>query len=176
MNTRHSLLAAALLIVFGAVAPRAASAEPAEPAASPPGTLQVQVNIPPSWRPMFEDQITEAFFSYIAHVFRREGYTGEMVEVRRFDEPSPGCCLLTINLVEWRMNHAGNINCTFTANLQTERTTRHLGVFSGLSFRWMSGPGRFGLADAFESAAEDAIRDLHRSLARTELVPGLRAR
>jgi hypothetical protein len=83
---------------------------------------------------------------------------------------------LTINLTEWRMNHIGNIDCTFTANLQTEQTTRHLGVFSGMSFRWMSGPGRFGLADAFGDAAEDGIRQLYDAVARTELVPGLRRR
>lgn len=40
----------------------------------------------------------------------------------------------------------------------------------------MSGPGRFGLADAFSDAAEDAIRQLYDSLARTELVPGLTKR
>lgn len=125
---------------------------------------------------MFEDRVTEAFVSYIADVFRRQGYKGDIAEVRWHEEPSPGCCLLTINLTEWRMNHIGNIDCTFTANLQTERTTRHLGVFTGMAFRWMSGPGRFGLADSFEDAAEDAIRSLYDSLAKTELVPGLRKR
>jgi hypothetical protein len=83
---------------------------------------------------------------------------------------------LTINLSEWRMNHIGNIDCTFTANLQTDKTTRHLGIFSGMSFRWMSGPGRFGLADAFGDAAEDAARQLYDALAKTELVPDLRRR
>src|SRR5690606_19853852 len=112
----------------------------------------------------------------IFDVFRRQGYDGDITEVRRFEEPSPGCCLLTIHLVEWRMNHMGNIDCTFTANLQTDETTRSLGVFTGMAFRWMSGPGRFGLADSFEDAAADAIRQLYDSLARTELVPGLRRR
>ena len=143
---------------------------------SKPGTLQVQINIPPTWRPMLEDDVAEAFASYIFDVFRRQGYRGEIKEVRSYDEPSPGCWLLFINLTEWRMNHIGNIDCTFTANLQTDRTTRHIGVFSGMSFRWMSGPGRFGLSDAFGDAAEDGIRQLYDSLARTELVPGLRKR
>ena len=125
---------------------------------------------------MLEDDITDAFVSYIIDVVRRQGYKGEIAEVRWFEEPSPGCCLLTINLTEWRMNHIGNIDCTFTANLQTDRATRHLGIFSGMAFRWMSGPGRFGLADAFGDAAEDAIRQLYFSLEKTELVPGLRKR
>lgn len=166
----HSLALSWCVSIAAAAAP--ADKQPSPP--SKPGTLQVQINIPPTWRPMLEDQVTEAFASYIFEVFRREGYKGDMAEVRWYEEPSSGCCLLTINLTEWRMNHIGNIDCTFTANVQTERASRHLGVFSGMSFRWMSGPGRFGLADAFEDAAEDAVRQLYDSLARTELVPGLR--
>ena len=159
------------------VAPGTSAAEnrPPQPV-SKPGTLQVQINVPPSWRPMFEDRVTEAFASYIFDVFRRQGYTGEFKEVTSFDEPSPGCCLLTINLTEWRMNHVGNIDCTFTANLQTDDTTRHLGIFTGMAFHWRSGPRWFGLADSFGEAAESAIRDLYSSLAKTELVPGLRTR
>jgi hypothetical protein len=168
----------ARLFLFGlacAVQTFAASNQPA-PAPAKPGTLQVQVIVPPTWQPMFEDRITEAFVSNLIDVFRRQGYKGEIVEVRWFEEPSAGCCLLTINLTEWRMNHIGNIDCMFTANLQTGRATRHLGIFSGMAFRWMSGPGRFGLSDAFEDAAEDAVRQLYFSLAKTELVPGLRTR
>lgn len=163
---------ALLLCVSLSAAAAPADKQPSPP--SKPGTLQVQINIPPTWRPMFEDRVTEAFASYISDVFRRQGYKGDVTEVRSHEEPSPGCCLLTINLTEWRMNHIGNIDCTFTANVQTERANRHLGVFSGMSFRWMSGPGRFGLSDAFEDAASDAIRELYEALARTELVPGLR--
>ena len=178
MNAIQSLSRFALLLGSGLICALHAPAASQPTASSPskPGTLQVQVNVPPSWEAMFEDQITEAFVSYIADVFRRQGYKREIAEVRWFEEPSPGCCLLTINLTEWRMNHIGNIDCTFTANLQTERAMRHLGVFSGMALRWMSGPGRFGLSDAFGDAAEDAIRQLYLSLAKTELVPGLRLR
>jgi hypothetical protein len=167
------MYSAALLLTTWTAAPVAAG-EATPP--SKPGTLQVQINIPPSWRPMLEDRISEAFASYIFDVFRRQGYQGDITEVRSYEQPSQGCCLLTINLTEWRMNHIGNIDCSFTANLQTERANRHLGIFSGMSFRWMSGPGRFGLSDAFGEAAEDAIRQLYDSIAKTELVPGLRKR
>lgn len=157
------------------LSPRAWSAPVADrPAATQPGTLQVQVNVPPSWQPMFEDRVAEAFADYIIDGFKRQGFKGRVVQVTSFDEPSPGCCLLLINLTEWRMNQIGNIACSFTANLQTDRAVRTLGVFSGMSFRWMSGPGRFGLADAFGDAAQDAIRQLYDTLAKTELVPGLR--
>jgi hypothetical protein len=174
MNAHRTLFGSVVLVLSAAmfVAAAPAANQPTPP--SKPGTLQVQVNIPPTWRPMMEDRVAETFASYIFDVFRRQGYKGEITEVRWYEEPSPGCCLLTINLTEWRMNHIGNIDCTFTANIQTEKATRHLGIFSGMSFRWMSGPGRFGLADGFEDAAEDAIRHLYDELARTELVPGLR--
>lgn len=174
MNAVRSVLSLVLAltvsVAYAAPAPAASDRSPP----SKPGTLQVQVNVPPSWRPMLEDRITEAFASFVFDVFRRAGYQGELTEVRSFEEPSPGCCLLTINLTEWRMGRTENIECTFTANLQTERTARHLGVFTGMSFRWMSGPGRFGLADAYEEAAQQAIRQLYDAIARTELVPGIR--
>jgi hypothetical protein len=178
MKNLFSFSPSALVLMcglLGAATSIAAPAQGARPAADP-GTLQVQVNVPPSWRPMFEDRVTETFVTYIEEVFRRQGFKGKIVEVRWYDEPSPGCCLLTINLTEWRMNHIGNIDCVFTANLQTDRATRHLGIFSGMSLRWMSGPGRFGLSDAFGDAAEDAIRQLYSSMAKTELVPGLQSR
>jgi hypothetical protein len=140
----------------------------------PAGTLQVQINIPPSWQPLFEDRVTDAFVSHVSSIFHDQGYKGDIVEVRSFDEPSPGCCLLKINLVEWRMDHSGNIDCTFTASVQTDHALRDLGVFSGIAFRWMNLPGRFGLADTFGDAADEALRDLYRSLARTELIPGVR--
>lgn len=147
-----------------------------EGAKSDANVLQVQIIVPPQWVPMLEDDITDTFVSRIRDVFRRQDFAGGIKEVKSYDEPDPGCCLLSIHLVDWRINHAGNIDCTFTATLQTAKTTRNLGFFSDTAFRWMSGPGRFGLADAFEEAADGAIRQLHRQLARTELVPGLRAR
>jgi hypothetical protein len=176
MTTRFFSLPVLLVLCGLSAATLARAANEGAVATRPPPVLQVQVNVPPSWRPMFEDRITEAFVSNLSDVFHRQGFQGEIKEVRSFEEPSPGSCLLTINLTEWRVNQIGNIDCTFTANLQTERATRHLGVFSGMSFRWMSGPGRFGLADSFEQAAEDAIRQLYDGLAKTEMVPGLRRR
>jgi hypothetical protein len=164
-------LCSALLFAFH---PASAASAADRSAPSQPGTLQVQVNVPPSWQPMFEDRVADAFADYIIDAFKRRGFGGRVVQVNAFDEPSPGCCLLVIDLTEWRMNHIGNIDCSFVATLQTDRVARSLGVFSGMAFRWMSGPGRFGLSDAFGDAAQDAIRQLYDALARTELVPGIR--
>lgn len=172
MKLARSLLCSSVLLGCSVgVTAQPANRQPSVP--SKPGTLQVQINIPPSWEPMLEARVSESFVSHIDDVFRRRGYDGEITEVRWFEEPSPGCCLLSINLTEWRMNHAGNIDCTFTANLQTERETRHLGVFTGMSLRWMSGPGRFGLSDAFGDAAENAIRQLYDAVAKTDLLPAV---
>lgn len=138
-------------------------------------TLQVQVDIPPTWRPMFEDRITDAFVSRIRDVFRSQGYSGKIEHVTDFDEPASGCCLLTIHLVEWRARFfSDNIECTFTASLQTGEAIRELGVFSDRTFRWMHSPGRFGLAESFGEAADGAIRQLYDRLAKTDLVPGIR--
>ncbi len=143
-------------------------------AAEKDATLQIQMRIPPSWDPFLEDDVKDAFLSQVRDVFRREGYTGTIKEVDRFEEPSAGCCLVTINLLDWRLNHTGNVDCTFTASLQTDERTRNFGIFSGMALRWMNSRGRFGLANSFEDAAEDALERLYADLAETELVPGLR--
>ena len=149
---------------------RAASNAPAPSAKE--GTLQVQVRIPASWQPIFEDRVTEAFVNRLRDVFERQGYHGDITEVSLFDEPSPGCCLLTVDLLDWRMNMVGNVDCSFGASLQRGDKVRSLGLFSGMAFRWMNGPGRFGLADSFGDAADDALRSLYRSVEKTGLVAG----
>ncbi len=160
-----SLVVVAAALALAAVAPAPAPA---------PGTLQVQVTVPPTWRPMLEDYIADKFVSQIEDVFRRRGFKGQIVEVSNYEEPSAGCFLLTVNLMEWRMNRIGNIDCTFGATLQTDHAVRNLGLFTQTAFRWMTGPGRFGLASAFDEAAQSAVRELYDKLARTQLVPNLR--
>jgi hypothetical protein len=153
--------------------PRALAAGSSTPPAAA-GTLQVQIIIPPNWQPLFEDRATEAFITHLTAIFQRQGYEGKIVGVSALDEPAAGCCLLTINLLEWRMNYVGNIDCSFTASLQTERAVRQLGVFSGMGFRWMNSPGRFGFGDTFGDAADDALRQLYFALQRTGLLAGTR--
>lgn len=143
---------------------------------SGPDALQVQVVVPPSWRPLLEDRVADAFVSEIADEFDREGFVGRIGQLYPTDQPVPGTPLLSINLVEWRMDFSGNINCTFTATVQNNGMVRQLGVFSGMSLRWMSGPGRFGLSDSFDQAAQDAIQQLYTALAKSRLVPAVTQR
>ena len=165
--------AVALLGLSLALLPGAARAATPSETPAPAGTLQVQVHIPPTWRPMMEEDVADALTGRMRDIFRQEGYRGKIVGVRSYDEPSPGCCLLTIDLIEWRISISGHIDCTFSADLQTKNHSRHLGIFNGMAFRWMSEPGRFGLADTFDRAADQAVRNLYDSIARSGLLPGL---
>lgn len=141
-----------------------------------PGTLNVQVNVPPSWNMLLDDRIAEAFVDRVRDVFYRAGFDRPVQEVRFARDPANVPYLLTINLNEWRINRVGNIECTFTADLQTPQGSRHLGLYTNTTMRWLGGPGRFGLSRSFEEAAEGAIRDLCADVAKTEMLPGLRER
>jgi hypothetical protein len=134
--------------------------------------LQVVMTIPPSWYPMLEDRIDDAFVSHMADVFRQEGFQGNLVDVRPPDQPNPAYPVLSINLVDWRMDHTGSVQCDFGAALQTQTGRVHLGTFNGMAIRWMAGPGRFGLADTYGNAVDDALRQLYRSIAQTQMMPG----
>jgi hypothetical protein len=144
------------------------------PAVEVPGTLAVHVNVPPHWNIFLEDRITEAFTDQLRDVFHHAGFDRPVTEVRYFDDVDRAPYLLTINLNEWRINRVGLIDCTFTAELRTPQATKSLGVYTYSTMRWVGGPGRFGLARSFEEAADGAIRELCRDVAKTELLPGLR--
>jgi hypothetical protein len=136
--------------------------------------LKVTVNIPPSWNMLLDDRISEAFVDRVREVFYRAGFDRPVEEVRSVEEPEKQPYLLTINLTDWRINRIGNIECTFTADLRTPQGSKNLGVYTNTTMRWLSGPGRWGLARSFEDAAEGAIRDLCTAVAKSELLPGLR--
>lgn len=141
-----------------------------------PGTLKVQVNVPPSWNVLLDDRVSEAFVDRVRDVFARDGFDRPVTEVRYVEDPAKLPYLLTINLTEWRINRLGMIDCTFTASLQTPNGTRQLGVYTNTTMRWFGGPGRWGLSRTFDEAAEGAIHDLCRDIAKTEMLSGLRRR
>lgn len=139
-----------------------------------PGTLKVTVNVPPSWNLLLDERISEAFTDQVRDAFYRAGFDRPVQEVRSVEDPAKAPYLLTVNLVEWRINRIGNIDCTFSATLKTPRGTRDLGLYTNTTMRWFGGIGRWGLARSFEDAAEGAIRDLCAAVAKSELLPGLR--
>lgn len=138
-----------------------------------PGTLKVAVNVPPSWNMLLDDRVSEAFTDQVREVFRRAGFDRPVQEVRYPEDPEKLPYLLTINLVDWRINRIGNIDCTFSATLETPRGKHDLGLYTNTTMLWFGGIGRWGLARSFEEAAEGAIHNLCEAVAKSELLPGL---
>lgn len=165
----------ALVAAFAAVA----LAGCVSPRVDVPGTLHVQVNLPPTTDVWLEDRVKLAFTDVAREVFHRHGYDRPVEEAwfASRDELDAIPYLLTIDLHRWRVNHIGNIECTFAASLQTPAGTRRLGVYSDTELRGFGtsfGFGRWGIARSFEDVAEGAIEDLVRDVARTELLRELR--
>lgn len=140
-----------------------------------PGTLKVQVYVPPSWNMLLDDRVAEAFTDRVADVFHRSGFGFPIENVRSVEDPAKVPYLLTIRLTDWRINHLGNIDCTFTAHLKTPQASGSLGVYTNTSMRSLSS-GRFGFGQSFEEAAEGAIRDLANDIAKGDLLQGMRRR
>jgi hypothetical protein len=168
-----------LTVAFGLAAVVLAGC--ASPRVQVPGTLHVHVNLPPTVDLWHEDRVKLAFTDIARDVFHRNGLDRPVEEARfvSASELDGLPYLLTIDLHRWRITPIGNIECTFTASLQTPAGTRHLGVYSDTELRGFGtsfGFGRWGIARSFENAAEGALRDLVRDVARTELLPQLRVR
>ena len=136
-----------------------------------PDTLGVLVNLPPSVSLMYADRISDVFTDEVRHVFHQAGFKRPVENIRYMDNPDAPANLLTVNLHEWRFDRLGNIECTFTAQLETPRGTRNLGVYSGVSMSMTRSPGWWGMVDAFDEAAQGAIVDMVRAIAKSELLP-----
>jgi hypothetical protein len=139
-----------------------------------PGTLHVLVNVPPQWNMFWNDRVTMAFVDVARDVFHQQGFDRPVEEVSYFEDIEHAPYLLTVNLHEWRIDHLGNVECTFTADLRTPAGTRNLGVYTQTEMWGFRGPGRFGLVRSFEEAAENALRELGEDVARSEMLPGFR--
>lgn len=136
-------------------------------------TLKVHVITPPTWHILLEDRVSQNLVDQLREIFYRKDFAWPVEEVRYVENPAAVPHLLTLDVIEWRLNWIGNIDCTLRATLQTPRGERPLGVFSNTVPRWIGGFGRWGLSRAFEDAAEGALEDLCAEIARTELLPGL---
>jgi hypothetical protein len=136
-----------------------------------PDTVNVQVNMPPTTSLIYADRIADAFVDEVYHVFTQAGFQRPIENMRYVDNPDQAAYVLTINLMDWRFDRIGNIECTFTAQLQTPLGTKNLGVYSDTSLRLSRSPGPWGVADAFDEAAQGAIADLLRAVVKSELLP-----
>jgi hypothetical protein len=138
--------------------------------------LQVRVEIPPTPRPNMEQRVGDRFVDEMADVFRNLGFEGKVERLDSLDKPKEGAPQLLIRLFDWERGPTGNIECRFAASLQVNGTKRDLGSFTNTAPSTLTMPGRFGVARAFDDAAEGALRQLYEAIAKTELVPGLRQR
>jgi hypothetical protein len=138
----------------------------------PIGPVQVRVDVPPSLQPFQEDDVANVFVALLHEEFQRHGYAGFLRQLRPTESADPEIPLLTLNLLEWRIAHAGTVTCTFSGQLQTPDAQEKLGTFTQTSFRQMNGPGRFGLSESFNNSAEGAIGQLYERIAQTGLLAG----
>lgn len=172
-------LAAALLV--GWLAPAALAADSAAAKPAKVADLQVQIDVPPSWRPFLDDDIADALARVLRENFRRRGYAGEIdyLSDRERRAPNPDLPLLVVRLHEWRITRTGHAECAFTSTLRAGAHETDLGLISNTALTWIRERNRFGLAaahdaaHAYEDAAGGAMRDLYRRVAETGRVPGL---
>lgn len=136
--------------------------------------LKIEVTTPPSWSLLVSDEVATWFVDGVRSVLQRHGFEGEVEELRYPDDAQKFPHRLTLHVSEWRLNRIGHIDCTLVATVHTPRGEKRLGIYTHSLPRWFGGFGRDGLRRAFEEAADQAILELCRDLARSELVPGLR--
>jgi len=182
MKTASAVLCATLAAGFFTplfAAQPTATAQTAPIPAPAPAVLQLQVDVPPSWSPLFEDDVADALASVLTETFRRRGFKGTVEHLRLSDTGAKADLpLLTISLQEWRLSRTGNADCTFRATLKAGGRETDLGVFLGTQMAWLNSSNRWGfarqheVADALEDAAQDALSSLYRRIADTGSVPG----
>lgn len=177
-SLRGLALASALILALGVHT--SLSAATTSPQAAKVADLQLQITVPPTWRPFLADDIADSLAGILSATFQRRGFAGVVdyiEEGRRV--PNPDIPLLTLNLVEWRIDRVGNAECTLTATLSVSGQRKDLGIVNQTQMTWIRERGRFGLArryevaDALEDAAAGAMRDLFHRVAETGLVCGL---
>lgn len=172
-----ALIAALFIGLLATLAPAYAAAPDAK--GIKVADLQLQINVPPTWRPFLDEDIAEALASILTDTFKRRGYAGviDFIEEHR-RAPNPDLPLLTLNLMQWRIDRLGNAECTLTADLAVPgKPKRELGVVTQTQITWIQERGRYGfrhfeIADALEDAATEAMRDLFKRVADTGLLPG----
>lgn len=133
-------------------------------------SLQVMVNPPIALRPWVADDVAEAFGSQIVESLRRQGYAGIVTLLDRTDPFAKDALRLDIELIEWRRDRVGNLECTFTAALTTPAGRKSLGLFTGTALTMGRARSWFDLANQYEDAAHDAADGLLRRIRESGLL------
>lgn len=171
---RPILLSLALLAGLVAAPSLQATAAAPRPAAPAPN-LQVYVNVPIPWRPFLQENLARILADHVRHEFVRHGYKGTITWVEESGDVKAALPELSIRLIEWRLDHVGNVDCTFGATLKTLGQVKNLGLFSNTQFTWAPAVDQWQLGNAFDDAASGAMNDLARQVAKTGLLAGFPA-
>lgn len=116
--------------------------------------LQVDIQVPPAWGPWLEDDLAEALYDRIRYIFKREGYSGDLLEIRRLEDPLPDYRTLAVRLFAWEVDRAGYVRCAMRVEYRPlEGEPVDLGNFQATEFTW--GPrDRYLRAQQFVDAAD----------------------
>src|SRR3954469_7809627 len=99
-----------------------------------PPRLQLTVGIPGSMSRLRDEEVTEAFAYRVSSILHEQGFRGRIHYVADGEPLLPDVPVLALQLMEWRVDHIGNVDCTFTAAIgQGQGPGQRLGVFSGTS-------------------------------------------
>jgi len=171
MKTRMLPLVCFAAVFIGAAvaAPKDAASKPA-PAAPAKTMLQISVQVPPTMRPWLEDDVAEAFADRVQTALHEQGLKDGVVCLRPSEEPVPDKALLQVHLLEWRTDHAGMVDCTFSATLSARKQSRSLGLFIGTGMMMTSRRDWFGRVEQYDDAARQALRDLLERIRQTHLL------
>jgi hypothetical protein len=144
-----------------------------EPKEAP--SLQVKIDTPTVFDLTIERDIDDAFLAQLDTAFRRSGYDGRIAELSDLDEPAADIPLLSVRLMDWERNRTGFVECRFTAELTTmDGQVKRLGAFYGTAMA-LGRSDSFSMTRAFEDAAINALRDLHRDLEKLDTAHADRA-
>lgn len=123
-----------------------------------------------------QEDVSDAFAYRVAAALREQGLRGPIRYVDRGDPVDPQVPTLAIMLREWRVDRLGNVDCVFTANLETPGGARNLGAFNGTAMMRWSRPSWYDRQQDFEDAAQDALSNLGRRIMDTGLLPDIGSR
>lgn len=155
-------LLAALGLIAGCAATRQNVSENGRPV-----RLQLTVGVPPSMSILYEEEVADAFAYRVSSILHEQGFRGRIHYVDRWSKPDAAIPVLAVELREWRVDRAGFVDCTFTANLQSPDGQKSLGLFTGTSLMTWRRRDWFSRAEGFDDAARDAITNLAARLEET---------
>jgi hypothetical protein len=133
-----------------------------------PAALQVRVEVPFVFNPLYDDDIADTLFWHVKRSLGVQEKSLAVEQIRNDDKVDAARPLLTITLLHWRATRMGDIECRFTAEYRTADGTKSLGLFEGTTSALMR--SRAFVGRDYERAAEDAGRQLGQALRERQLI------